>query len=149
MVPDIATSVASNGAIRSYALEGKPMPQGWVISREDGQPITDGKRLDEGMFVPIGGYKGSGLSLVLGLLAGPLNRAAFGFLGTDDGKDRRIGRENQFRTRDPWPVGGQSSNQRRRQRHDTRVKPAVARVPKESEAIFPDHCGVVLARPRD
>ena len=30
------------------------------------------------MFVPIGGYKGSGLALVLGLLAGPLNRAAFG-----------------------------------------------------------------------
>ena len=75
---DIATSVASNGAIRSYALEGKPMPEGWVISRADGEPITDGRRLDEGMFVPIGGYKGSGLSLVLGLLAGPLNRAAFG-----------------------------------------------------------------------
>jgi L-2-hydroxycarboxylate dehydrogenase (NAD+) len=78
VVLDIATSVASNGAIRSYALEGKPMPEGWVISREDGTPITDGKRLDKGMFVPIGGYKGSGLSLVLGLLAGPLNRAAFG-----------------------------------------------------------------------
>jgi L-2-hydroxycarboxylate dehydrogenase (NAD+) len=78
VVLDIATSVASNGAIRSYALEGKPMPEGWVISRADGQPITDGRRLAEGMFVPIGGYKGSGLSLVLGLLAGPLNRAVFG-----------------------------------------------------------------------
>jgi LDH2 family malate/lactate/ureidoglycolate dehydrogenase len=78
VVLDIATSVASNGAIRSYALEGKPMPEGWVISRADGRPITDGKRLAEGMFVPIGGYKGSGLALVLGLLAGPLNRAAFG-----------------------------------------------------------------------
>src|SRR5579862_4224951 len=78
VVLDIATSVASNGAIRSYALEGKPMPEGWVISREDGSPITDGRKLSEGMFVPIGGYKGSGLALVLGLLAGPLNRAAFG-----------------------------------------------------------------------
>src|SRR5436309_7250319 len=78
VVLDIATSVASNGAIRSYALEGKPMPEGWVISRADGQPITDGRRLDEGMFVPIGGYKGSGLAIVLGLLGGPLNRAAFG-----------------------------------------------------------------------
>src|SRR5580692_9216628 len=78
VVLDIATSVASNGAIRAYALEGKPMPEGWFMDRKDGKPITDGKRLDEGMFVPIGGYKGSGLSLVLGLLAGPLNRAAFG-----------------------------------------------------------------------
>jgi L-2-hydroxycarboxylate dehydrogenase (NAD+) len=75
---DIATSVASNGSIRSYALEGKPLPEGWVIDRQEGKPITDGKKLSEGMFVPVGGYKGSGLALVLGLLAGPLNRAAFG-----------------------------------------------------------------------
>jgi L-2-hydroxycarboxylate dehydrogenase (NAD+) len=78
VVLDIATSVASNGSIRSYALEGKPMPEGWVMDRKDGKPITDGRRLAEGMFVPLGGYKGSGLALVLGLLAGPLNRAAFG-----------------------------------------------------------------------
>jgi LDH2 family malate/lactate/ureidoglycolate dehydrogenase len=78
VVLDIATSVASNGAIRACALEGKPMPEGWVMSRQDGSPITDARRLAEGMFVPIGGYKGSGLALVLGLLAGPLNRAAFG-----------------------------------------------------------------------
>jgi L-2-hydroxycarboxylate dehydrogenase (NAD+) len=78
VVLDIATSVVSNGAIRSYALEGKPMPEGWVINRADGKPITDGRKLAEGMFVPLGGYKGSGLALVLGLLAGPLNRAAFG-----------------------------------------------------------------------
>jgi len=78
VVLDIATSVASNGAIRTYAAEGRPLPEGWVISREDGKPITDGRRLAEGMFVPVGEYKGSGLALVLGLLGGPLNRAAFG-----------------------------------------------------------------------
>src|SRR5437870_6819093 len=33
---DIATSLASNGAIRSYELDGKPMPQGWVQDRKDG-----------------------------------------------------------------------------------------------------------------
>ena len=48
VVLDIATSVASNGAIRAYALEGKPMPEGWVINRKDGKPITDGRRLAEG-----------------------------------------------------------------------------------------------------
>jgi LDH2 family malate/lactate/ureidoglycolate dehydrogenase len=78
VVLDIATSVASNGSIRSYAAEGRPLPEGWVMSRKDGSPITDGKRLSEGMFVPVGGYKGSGLAIVLGLLGGPLNRAAFG-----------------------------------------------------------------------
>ena len=75
---DIATSVVSNGQIRTYANQGKPLPEGWVISREGRTPITDGKKLDEGMFVPMSTYKGSGLAIVLGLLGGPLNRAAFG-----------------------------------------------------------------------
>src|ERR1700704_7164355 len=58
VVLDIATSVASKGSIRSYALEGKPMPEGWVISREDGKPITDGRRLAGGNFRPVARKKG-------------------------------------------------------------------------------------------
>ena len=75
---DIATSLASNGAIRTHELEGRPMPEGWVQSRKDGAPITDPRRINEGTYLPMAGYKGSGLSIVIGLLAGPLNRAAFG-----------------------------------------------------------------------
>jgi len=78
VVLDIATSLASNGAIRSHELEGKPMPQGWVQNRNDGSSITDPRRINEGTYLPMGGYKGSGLSIVIGLLAGSLNRAAFG-----------------------------------------------------------------------
>lgn len=78
VVLDIATSVTSNGAIRTHELEGVPMPEGWVMSRTDGSPITDPSRINEGTYVPMAGYKGSGLSIIIGLLAGPLNRAAFG-----------------------------------------------------------------------
>jgi len=78
VILDIATSLASNGAIRTYELDGKPMPEGWVQHRQDGSPIMDPRRINEGTYLPMGGYKGSGLSLVIGLLAGPLNRAAFG-----------------------------------------------------------------------
>jgi LDH2 family malate/lactate/ureidoglycolate dehydrogenase len=78
VILDIATSLASNGAIRTHEVEGKPMPAGWVQSRTDGSPITDPARIAEGTYLPMGGYKGFGLSLVIGLLAGPLNRAAFG-----------------------------------------------------------------------
>jgi L-2-hydroxycarboxylate dehydrogenase (NAD+) len=77
VILDIATSLASNGAIRSYELDGKPMPQGWVQDRKDGSPITDPRRINEGTYLPMGGYKGSGLSIIIGLLAGPLNGAAF------------------------------------------------------------------------
>jgi L-2-hydroxycarboxylate dehydrogenase (NAD+) len=78
VILDIATSLASNGAIRTHQLEGRSMPEGWVQSRKDGSPITDPSRINEGTYLPMADYKGYGLSLVIGLLAGPLNRAAFG-----------------------------------------------------------------------
>jgi LDH2 family malate/lactate/ureidoglycolate dehydrogenase len=78
VVLDIATSIASNGAIRTHELQGKPLPEGWVANRRDGAPITDARAANEGTYLPIGDYKGSGLSLIIGLLAGPLNGAAFG-----------------------------------------------------------------------
>ena len=49
-----------------------------MVGRADGAPVTDATRSQEGMLLPIGGHKGSGLALILGLLAGPLNGAAFG-----------------------------------------------------------------------
>ncbi len=75
---DIATTMVSYGTIKNYALQGKEIPEGWMFNRADGKPLTDPRRSSEGLLLPIGGYKGSGLALVLGLLAGTLNGAAFG-----------------------------------------------------------------------
>lgn len=74
---DIATTVTSHGTIKVLAQRGETMPEGWVIDAE-GNPITDPSKADDGFLVPIGGYKGSGLNMALGLLAGVLNDAAFG-----------------------------------------------------------------------
>jgi LDH2 family malate/lactate/ureidoglycolate dehydrogenase len=41
-------------------------------------PLTDPNRRDEGFLLPIGGPKGYGLAMAIGLLAGTLNGAAFG-----------------------------------------------------------------------
>jgi L-2-hydroxycarboxylate dehydrogenase (NAD+) len=78
VVLDIATTVVSYGTVKSYRLLGKPMPEGWMVDAKDGKPLTDSARSTEGLLLPIGGYKGAGLALVLGLLAGTLNGAAFG-----------------------------------------------------------------------
>jgi len=75
---DIATTVVSYGTIKSYALQGLALAEGWMIDRKTGAPLTDPGRTGEGVLLPIGGYKGAGLALVLGLLAGPLNGAAVG-----------------------------------------------------------------------
>ena len=74
---DIATTVASHGSIRVKQLAGEPMPEGWVIDA-DGNPVTDPGLVDDGFLVPIGGYKGSGLNIMIGALAGIMTGAAFG-----------------------------------------------------------------------
>lgn len=77
VVIDFATTSVSYGTVKAYALEGRTMPEGWMVDRQ-GRPLTDAARSAEGMLLPIGAHKGSGLALVLGLLAGPLNGAGFG-----------------------------------------------------------------------
>jgi LDH2 family malate/lactate/ureidoglycolate dehydrogenase len=75
---DIATSVASFGNIRRMAAAGLSIPEGWVVHSQTGEPITDPKQATEGVLLPIGGHKGAGLALIIGMLAGILNGAAFG-----------------------------------------------------------------------
>jgi L-2-hydroxycarboxylate dehydrogenase (NAD+) len=77
IVLDMATTVAAYGKVKAYAQRGLTMPEGWMIDRA-GQPLTDPNRANEGFLLPIGGYKGYGLSLLVGLLAGTLNGAAMG-----------------------------------------------------------------------
>jgi LDH2 family malate/lactate/ureidoglycolate dehydrogenase len=77
IVLDMATTVAAYGKVKAKAAKGESMPEGWMIDRE-GKPLTDPKRAEEGFLLPIGGYKGYGLALVVGILAGTLNGAAMG-----------------------------------------------------------------------
>ena len=77
IVLDMAPTVAAYGKVRLKAQRGEAMPVGWMIDRE-GKPLTDPKRADEGHLLPIGDYKGYGLSLIIALVAGALNRAAIG-----------------------------------------------------------------------
>jgi L-2-hydroxycarboxylate dehydrogenase (NAD+) len=77
IVLDMATTNTAFGKIRLKAQRNEPMPEGWMIDRQ-GQPLTDPKRAREGFLLPIGGPKGFGLALMIGLLAGTLNGAAFG-----------------------------------------------------------------------
>jgi LDH2 family malate/lactate/ureidoglycolate dehydrogenase len=78
VVLDIATSIVSYGTIKNHKLQGKPFPEGWMVDPDTGDAITDPAESGHGLLLPMGGYKGSGLAIVLGVLAGTLNGAAFG-----------------------------------------------------------------------
>ena len=78
LVFDMATSIVAYGTVKKYALRGLTMPEGWFVKPATGAAITDPVKSGEGILLPMGEYKGSGLALMIGLLAGVLNGAAFG-----------------------------------------------------------------------
>ncbi|MEQ8444729.1 MAG: Ldh family oxidoreductase [Pelagibacterium sp.] len=77
IILDMATSVVARGKIRRAAAAGEPIPEGWALDK-DGSPTTDAQAGYEGLILPLGGPKGSGLSLMMEVMAGVMTGAAFG-----------------------------------------------------------------------
>jgi LDH2 family malate/lactate/ureidoglycolate dehydrogenase len=67
LVLDMATSLTAAGRIRQAAAEGRPIPDGAAIDK-DGNPTTDAAKATT--LLPLGGPKGSGLSLLFECLTG-------------------------------------------------------------------------------
>ncbi len=78
MVLDIATSIVSYGTIKNHRLLNRPLHADWMIDPKTGAAVTDPQKSVEALLLPMAGYKGAGLALILGLLAGTLNGALFG-----------------------------------------------------------------------
>ncbi len=76
IVLDLATSVVAKGKIMVAAKEGRPIPADWAWDVE-GRPTTDAKAAMAGLVQPLAGYKGSGLSMLYGILGGVLGGADF------------------------------------------------------------------------
>jgi L-2-hydroxycarboxylate dehydrogenase (NAD+) len=78
LVLDIATSIVSYGTIKNHKLQNRPLQDDWMIDPKTGAAIIDPHKSAEALLLPMAGYKGAGLALMLGLLAGTLNGALFG-----------------------------------------------------------------------
>jgi len=77
LILDMATSEGSRKKVRKALAEGKPIPAGWALG-PDGAPTTDPAEALKGVMLPFGGAKGSGLSLIVDILAGVMTGAEFG-----------------------------------------------------------------------
>lgn len=77
IVYDAAFSGSAHGKIRIYHQKGLTLPEGWALDRE-GRPTTDAATAMDGLLVPIGGFKGVGLALIMGVLSSMLSGAAYG-----------------------------------------------------------------------
>jgi LDH2 family malate/lactate/ureidoglycolate dehydrogenase len=93
IVLDFATTIVAQGHVRTFLLEGKPIPEGWLIDRQ-GNWVTGNvlnlQNIDEfwdrgGSLVPFGTYKGYGLNMAIGILGGALNLTGTGTRGKGQG----------------------------------------------------------------
>jgi LDH2 family malate/lactate/ureidoglycolate dehydrogenase len=78
LVLDIATSIVSYGTIKNHKMLNQPLHDDWMIDPKTGEPVTDPNESANALLLPMAGYKGAGLALMFGLLAGTLNGALFG-----------------------------------------------------------------------
>jgi len=68
---DFATSAIARGDVEIHELEKKNIPLGWAVD-SDGKPTTDPSAALKGALLAFGGHKGSALSIMVELLAGPM-----------------------------------------------------------------------------
>lgn len=74
---DMALTMSGKGMMRWYRDEGNEMPENWALTPE-GERTTDPAEAMDGPMLPIGEYKGYGLSLVTDVLSGVMTGALFG-----------------------------------------------------------------------
>ena len=132
---DIAMSAVAGTKLAIAAREGRSIPEGWALDA-DGSPATDpGAVRQGGSLVPVGGYKGSGLALLVECLTGVLGGAAI-MAEMRDWVSDPGGRSNQahsFIAIDIEPLMPLSQFRERmarlaRQVHDARRAPGVERI---------------------
>ncbi len=72
IVLDMALTPVALGKVMRAQAEGGPIPEAWGFLDRDGRPTTDPQAALRGIIPAIGGYKGTGLSIMLNVLAGIL-----------------------------------------------------------------------------
>ena len=77
VVLDIAFGATAHGKIRVYHQKGHAIPEGWAFDAQ-GTPTTDAAAAMAGLIQPIGGHKGVGLGIVIGMLSTLLSGASYG-----------------------------------------------------------------------
>ena len=76
IILDMATSATAYGAVLGAHREGRTIPEDWALDG-DGRPTTDPRSALKGALRTFGGHKGSGLAVMVELLAGALIGGSF------------------------------------------------------------------------
>lgn len=154
IVYDAAFAATAHGKVRVFQQKGLPLPEGWAMDSE-GRPTTDAAEAINGLLMPVGGFKGTGLAMIMGVLSSMLSGAAYGTeLGSlEDGP--AAGRDGHFvmairiSAFEEVDVFKRRVDDAIRQIHESRRAPGVQRIyaPGELEFITKErylHAGIPL-----
>jgi len=95
IVYDAAFAGSSHGKLRIYRQKGLTLPEGWALDWE-GRPTTDPAAAIEGLLMPIGGFKGVSLAMIMGIFSSLLSGAAYGSELGDMARGPRPGQDGHF-----------------------------------------------------
>ena len=70
-----STTVAANRIFKAYSNHEPNIPAGWAMD-SDGVATTDTEAAYKGLLMPLGGYKGSGLAMMVEILCGVISGGA-------------------------------------------------------------------------
>ena len=87
---DMALTMSGKGMMRWYLEQGRAMPETWALT-PDGHVTTDPAAAMDGPMLPIGEYKGYGLSLITDVLTGVMSGAKFGLSVFQDEQHYDVG----------------------------------------------------------
>ena len=76
LVLDMALTPVALGKVLRAQAEGQQIPEHWGFLDREGRPTTDPAAALRGIIPAIGGYKGTGLSIMMNVLAGVLSGGA-------------------------------------------------------------------------
>ncbi|MCC7237374.1 MAG: Ldh family oxidoreductase [Bryobacterales bacterium] len=124
---DMATTTVAMGKIYKARLNQEPtIPPGWAMDSE-GRPTMSTAAALAGFLMPLGGYKGSGLGMMVELLTGALSGGAISTeLGGLRWKDRRFRVSQFFLAIDPARFGSRKEFTERVAHLAGQVKSALA-----------------------
>lgn len=109
---DMATSVVAKSKFKEYKAAGKQLPDGWALDN-DGNPTNDPDKGMSGLVLPMAGFKGYAISMLIDIFSGLLSGASYldkvGRFYSEDGSSMNVG--FYMTVIDPVAVCGEEYNQ--------------------------------------
>ncbi len=76
IIIDFASSVVAKSKLKEYVKKGEKIPKDWALDSE-GNPTDDPNEAINGLMLPMSGFKGYGIALLIDLVAGFMSGASY------------------------------------------------------------------------